>query len=564
MTARAPRDRSAAVLGLAPVVLANLAYFTGLGSILEPQMGMDPLYISLARGPVAGILTQDPAWGPLYGLWFVPLVALLGDPIAVYSANLLALSLAISSLLFVYVFLLTRRAAPAVLLALFFIVSDLNVPLAGKVSAFALLVILAGLATAEVLPPGVPRLAATTIATLLAAYARPELYPAAIGLCGLVLVTALRQRRRRGARILVWPAVCLALFGLAWAAIGSPLFTPAPGEGRLLAAFREHFAWNWIAWSGRPAYYLDIWRQAFGQAQSVGQALASNPGAVAHHLVDNLLGTITFMARRAFAHYPLLAPVTWPALVWLESAAASAVVFGALLIVAVRPLARRDMARRYGHLLVPYALIAASCLGSAVLVFPLARYLLIPAILLMIGGALAVAHLVPVAAPWSWRGRVAASAVCLIAVPRPFVLPSAYRTEEPRFRGRITVTRPLLETLALIRSLRLAPPVRVLTFTDGVGEMLGPGFLEVKVWQKGAQSLEEYVRDQRIDVIVTLETGRDSFLVDDPYWARLRAAPGEAGFVLLPAPSADPAPAVYVRADRLAAADDGRSPPAPR
>jgi hypothetical protein len=330
------------------------------------------------------------------------------------------------------------------------------------------------------------------------------------------------------------------------------VFSSAPAGDRLLTAFREHFAWSWIAWTGQPTFYLEIWQRTFGTADSVAQALASNPGAVARHLADNLLGTLAFLTRTAFDHYPLLAPVTWPAAVRGESAIASAAAYAALLAAALRPSVRRDMMRRYRHLLLPYAVIAAACVGSAVVIYPLARYLLVPAVLLMIAATLAVALQLPGAPRWSWRGQLVAAAVCLIAMPRPFVLPSAYVVDGSPFKGRISVARPVFETLTFIRSLGLPPPVQVLTFTDGLGEMLGPGFDEVKVWQKGEQRLEDYVRDRRIDVIVTMEAGQSSFFVDDPYWTRIQTAPEATGFVPLTVPNADNV-RVYVRADRLPA-----------
>lgn len=550
MSDRAPLDRRAAAIGLATVVLANLVYCTGLIGILDPQMGMDPLYIQLARRPLREIVRYDPAWGPLYGLWFTPLVAVLGDPVAVYAANIYVLSIAITAVLFGYVLLLTRRTPPAVLAALFFMISDLNVPLAGKVSAFALLVVLVGLALAELLPRGAPRLAAVAMGTVVASYARPELWLAGVSLCALAVGAALRRRRAPGGRVLLWPACAVAVLAASWATLGSPqLATTADGD-RLLVAFREHFAWNWIAWAGASAPFDDIWRRAFGDAASVWQAVLHNPGAVARHLADNLMGSVVFLGRTAFAHYPVLAPATWPSLVRAEAAAASLAIVGGLALAAARPAIRRTMVQRYGHLAWPYVILAGSCVTSAVVIYPLARYLLIPAVLLLIAGTLALALLVPDGRPWSGRAHLLAALVCLAAVPRPFVLPSAYVPDAPPFTGSVTVTRPILDTLEFIRSLPLTPPVQVLTFTDGIGEMLGPGFNEVKVWQRGSQPLEEYVRERRVDVIVTMEGGRGSFLVDDPYWTRLQAAPEATGFVQRSVPTAAQV-RIYVRADRL-------------
>src|SRR5690606_12451307 len=115
-----------------------------------------------------------------------------------------------------------------------------------------------------------------------------------------------------------------------------------------------------------------------------------NPTAMARHLADNLLGTATFMIRSAFAHYPLLAPVTWPSLVSAEAVVVSAIVCGSLVLVAIRPTLRREMVQRYGALLSLYVVVSAWSLGSAVVIFPMARYLIVPAALLMVSGILAL------------------------------------------------------------------------------------------------------------------------------------------------------------------------------
>src|SRR5262249_12695827 len=121
-------ERRAAALGLLTVITANVLYLSGLSQILDPMMSMEPFYIQLARQPVAAILNKDPAWGPLYALWLKPFVALLDDPVAVYTANLFVLSITVSVALYCYLLLLTRRTAVATGAALFFLVSDLNVP----------------------------------------------------------------------------------------------------------------------------------------------------------------------------------------------------------------------------------------------------------------------------------------------------------------------------------------------------------------------------------------------------------------------------------------------------
>jgi hypothetical protein len=534
--ARTPLDRGAAVTGVLIVVAANVLYLAGLSAILDPMMSMEPYYIDMARHPVSAIVAGDPAWGPLYALWLKPFRAALGDPVAVYTANVYGLSLGVSLLVYLHLLLVTRAAAPALGAALFYLICDLNVPLPSKVNSFALLVVLAALSVAELVARGARRTTVAAAGVLLASYARPELYPAALCLLLAAIWLARGEARASGWRVALWPAAGLALIAVAAAWIGIPIFDPSPGENRLFLAFREHFAWNWGRWHGGWRTFLAVWQQEFGDARTISQAFSTNPGAVAHHLADNLAGTLKFMVGSAFDHYPLLAPATWPILVKAESLLVAAAVFGSLSLAALRAGLRRPLLDRYGHVLLPYALMATFSLASATLIYPRSHYLVIPAVLLMLAGTLAATLLIRSWPALSWRGRVLAAVVCLAAVPRPFVLPDAYVVPGSPFKAHLAVERPVIDTIELIRALALPPPVHVLTLNDGMGEMLGAGFEEIKVWQKGAQSLETYVREKHVDVIVTTEPGQESFLVDDPYWKVIQFSPDTAGFTPLSVP----------------------------
>jgi hypothetical protein len=549
-TARAPVDRRAAMIGAATVIAANLLYLAGLPLVLDPIVSMDPFYIDMAQHPAASILREDPAWGPLYAMWLKPFVAALGDPLAVYAANLYALSAGVSLLIFVYVLLLTRWAAYGVGAALFFLVCDLNVPLSNKASAFALLVVLAALTASELAPAGARRMTVAAAGVLLASYVRPELYPAALCTCGAAIWLAYKESGRSGATVLLWPAAGLAMLLTAAAWIGTPLGAPVDDSSRLLIAFREHFAWNWGRWHDAAPDFLVAWQQEFGGARSLLEAVLHNPVGVAHHLADNLAGTVTFMAATAFDHYPVLAPATRPALVNAERLAVSTVVIGSVIAVAGRPALRRELCERYGHALFVYAAVGLCSLAAATAIFPLAHYLVMPAVLLMLTGCLASTLLIPSGPGFSWRTGLPAALVCLAAVPKPFVLPSAYDVPGSPFKGRISIARSVTDTIEFIRSLQLPTPVRVLTFKDGVGQLLGAGFHEIRIWEKGTQPLETYVRDNDVGMIISLGPGQESVMVNDREWQHMRSNLDAIGFVRVPVPNHDGV-GVYVRSDLM-------------
>ncbi len=538
-------DRFAALLGLAAVVCANVRYLWGFADVFDPPVSMEPYFIEMARLPIVSILGKDPAWGPLYGLWLKPLRMLFDDPLVVYAANIQVLSAAVSLLIYAYVLMLTRGAALATAAALSFVVSDLNVPLESKVCAFALMVVLFGLVLSELVRGRAARTGVAAAGFLIASYARPELFAAGLFTWGCAVWYEHRDGcpAKQG-----WLVAGSAAILLAAVSIGTPLWSLHHDNNRLLEAFREHFARNWGRWNGGWQYYLSVWEREFGSAEGVLQAFWVNPISVGRHMLDNAEGVVKFFAISVFEHHPVLVPEAWPLAVTIEGFAFSAV-FLALVAFGVSDSVRRRIFReRYGHLSLPFAAIAVFSLASATVVFPKPHYLLIPGVLWLLLPWLVAS----ITVPWPplprsrWVAALAAVA-CVAATPTPFAVPRASRTGDTQ-GPEFSVFRPTTDTIRQIRSLGLRPPVHVLTLTDGIGELLGEGFEEVKIWEKGDQSLETYTHDRHVDVIVTMERGRDSFVVADPYWTLIETDPAKAGYTRMP--TRDPRRVrIYLRTD---------------
>lgn len=542
----APIDRRAALLGLAVVLLANVRYLAGLASVLDPVLEMEPFYIDLAHHPVPEILARNPTWGTLYAMWLRPFRLCATDPLVVYSANVHALSVCLSLAVYAYTLLATRRAAVAVGAALFFLVSDFNVPLSSKVCAFALVVVLVGLALAELGARPERRMAIAAGGILVASYARPELFPA--GLCVWIAAVWLARRRLREPTTIAWVlGGTSAIVATAWT-VGTPVWSPRHEDARLIDAFREHFAWNWIRWTGEPQYYLTIWQREFGSADGVVAALRANPVAVARHVGDNVLGIARGLLAATFAHYPILAPATWQPAARVETLALMLASAACVATVLARRELRALAWQRYRHVGLVFLAMAAFPIGGAAVVYPNIHYLIVPAACILLASVLASALLLPDAgATTAWqRGLVAVA--CLAAVPTPFVLPTEHVAGQRAPIAALAPTRHVTDAILRIRALDLPPPVHVLSLNDGLGELLGTGYEEIKIWRRGATPLATYIDDAHVDVIVTLDPGRYSFRVDDPYWETIQLEPAATGFAPIPMPEGARA-RIWVRTD---------------
>lgn len=511
------------LFGLVVVLVANGLYLHGLDEVLDPMMSMDPFYITMSRQPLSRIFAQEASWGPLYAVWLRPLSLWLEDPLVVYRANVRALSLLVSVDLYLFLWLRTRRPGVAVAAAVVFVLSDVNVPLFSKVSEFAVGVVLLGLILGECVSRGSRRLAVGGAAIALAAYARPELYPAAL-LVLLVSAWGIGQTGRRRF------AVALLVLGFA---VGLPGAVAGEANARLLLAFREHFAWNWTRWHDRPQSVDAAWREAFGAATSVSAAAAANPAAFVRHVGDNLIGATRFSAGWSMNHWPIIAPHTMPGTVDVENA-----VFQLLAWVALGVAGWRRALARHRDLAVVTAALLFSGMVSAGVVYPSPHYLMPTACLFVMWSALALTELWPARRATDGRVWALSALVALALVPRPFEARAARVIPGSPLRIDAAGRRPITATVLFVRGLNLPKPTTVMTVGDGIGDLLGNGFREVRAWQRGSRSLVEYLRENDVAVIISRERGRRSFVLEDPYWEDLHLRPRDTPYERIDVPGA--------------------------
>jgi hypothetical protein len=151
---RAPRiEPSAAAIGLLFVLAANARYLDRAGAGPRPDGRHGRRSTSRWRGGrVAEIVRTDPFLGPLYALWLKP----SSSRSAIHSGSISQTPRALGLPSSMAIYWLPARSHPPCRRgcrgSLCFLISVWNVPLDSKVSGFALLVVVGGLAVAEALP----------------------------------------------------------------------------------------------------------------------------------------------------------------------------------------------------------------------------------------------------------------------------------------------------------------------------------------------------------------------------------------------------------------------------
>ncbi|MCF0073619.1 hypothetical protein LZD49_24280 [Dyadobacter sp. CY261] len=268
------------LLVVAGAILINYNYLNRLDIISDD----DDLYFSfgmmLLKGKYRG--ADD---GPLYYGFQLLLQLITDDAIQTFYINYIVTT-TIPIILF-YLLLRARNINVwlAVWLSLMFMFSSLNYPLTPKLTHYAIIFLLLGLLAFTYAEDLVRKFFYCSLFTLLAAYARPELYIACFLLSVVTVFICFRAKK--------WGYI-VAIVAIIVAA-GYLLGTPIGARDRSFWTFKHHFSINYI--EVHPGLNLSPWNHfnqittsAFGhKLTSIKDAILSNPQMVFWHVKTNII-----------------------------------------------------------------------------------------------------------------------------------------------------------------------------------------------------------------------------------------------------------------------------------
>lgn len=524
------------------LALGGLRLTGGLEQVVDLTLFDETGYLYAGTHlPSEGLM--PPAWAPLYGVWYYALYQLEPDPVALYYLNFRVLSIAAPLLVFAALRAYGAGRLVALLCAWFFLLSAANLPVWPKPGSFALCLALLVVVAAR--DPRVPTRAVLLLAlgALLCSYVRPEYALAYVLLVGLYLALLWRHRGRldRRTELLQLIVFLIASFGLA-ATFGIAALDRNNDRG--FEAFAQHYAINWSAWTGRP---IDPWTEfdialadSFGpEVDSLGEAIRANPGAIARHLMTNIVGYPQALASAFLAHFTPLLPGTAP---WARALGMWLLGLAALAAVGWGLARRRGelgaRLRERGLQLAMLGLLCAPATASAIIIYPRLHYLLLQGVLIALALAmLTAAPPTPTAEPGPVPTRRHALALLAAGLATLALTPTLGATWYAA--GLEVQGSPNRDTVLFIRGLGVTAPTNLLEAEGGFHVYLGDQFRRVPPFLK-EEGASAFLREREIGmVVISDKLLRDRRYAADPEWQAIINDPGQAGFTRLAIPGTD-------------------------
>jgi hypothetical protein len=442
-------------------------------------------------------------WGPSYSLWYTFLSFFISDKVHLYYFNFKLTTILICIALFLLLLSCGVQRVLAFIFSLFFLSSFINMPVWPRVSHYCVILLIAGIVVSKRQKTLAASLAVCSLALLVCAYARPELFIPFL-LCAIpayVLFLANIRSAEKSEWLLMGILTVLCVFIIYF--FKTPFNSGDTGRG--LRVFLQHFAWNYTEWYHlHNAFWFDfpdIIHKHFPDSSSLKGIITSNPQMFERHLLSNISNYAIQMSMIVFSFF---APIFTKDLHWL------CLMVGGMLFIVYFSFTRTSKKRiRFlvfsKNNLLTFFVLSVFTLPSVIVsiyAYPRQHYLLlqVPFILLLIGlsiSSIAVEITKPI------------QKIIVVAAIWFFVMPAA---EDFRyfnlFRGEESMAN--LRNIRYIKdAVKTKDTVRVFDAEGFMTNLLPPNFTNYNdAYYRNMSSivLSDFIREHHIDIIYKTPT----------------------------------------------------------
>lgn len=287
------------------IVLCGIKFMQHIPELVDYPISDEGAYLQDGLDiPRNGI--KPACWGSLYNIWYYAGSLLISDKIALYYTHVKLITLGIPLLLFALLRILGCTPLVSFITAFAYLLSFGNLYIFHKGNHTALFLMLLVLVLGYRLHSGIHFWLLASASVLLSAFIRPELF-IAFWLCmGWYLYLLLKSTLSVKTKTLITLSCIIAT-----AYFSNLMFA---GQNRSFYTFRSNFPVNYVLWNHLT---LDpdqnnemLFRQAFGDANSIGGAFKNNPKLFIKNIVWNISGMGLNYVKLGIPHFNVLLPPT--------------------------------------------------------------------------------------------------------------------------------------------------------------------------------------------------------------------------------------------------------------
>ena len=466
----------------------------------------------------------DPDWAPIYALWYWFLHLFVSDPVDLYYLNYSITTILVALMFFVALRTYAVSRTLALIGASLLLISAANFPIWPRVCHVSTSIALLSFVLIRIPQTEKNKVLLSTVVALVSAFIRPECF--LIFVCLLALYTGLviRDYRRTNSLAVARPlavVVCgsiltIAIFGL-----------PMGGEGtRDMVAIAQHYEKGWNARLERgetapPGGTEAIFRQDFGDAESMADVVLNNPRAFATHVVYN----ISIIPREWGLTFGSVYPRSTLMTDRLQIALIVAILVAAFIVfrngwkISVDRVIERMKSERV-LFLVAFLYLGVGLL-SVFVIWPRWHYLQ------GVGVVLFFCQFVILSRALRYERRRESPVYSLVVVAILLVWIKPMYVEESKGETGIR-NAPVIQWM---KSLDISRPVNILEGQGGLAVYIGENYHWVAHYEKSV-GLRQFLSDNKVNMIlVSPRLSGDFVMSEDPEWHALIADPGAQGLV---------------------------------
>lgn len=400
------------VLCIVVILLCGWKFTQHLPELVDYPISDEGAYLQDGLDiPKNGI--KPACWGSLYNIWYYAGSLLISDKIALYYAHVKLITLGIPVLLFLLLRIVGCSALVSLITAFAYLLSFGNLYIFHKGNHTALFLMLLVLVLGYRWHRSIHFWLLASASVLLSAFIRPELFIAFWLTMGWYLYLLMKSSRTRTVKAAIAMACVIATVYFS-----NLMFA---GQNRSFYTFRSNFPVNYVKWNHIT---LDpdqnnelLFREAFGDATTIGGAMRNNPRIFFKNIVWNVGGMCMNYAKLGLSHFNIFLPAETRRSTFIEG-----LLFMAALTVYIwyrnrKSISWKTFLQENARWLWFSFLLLIPCVVANVLFYPRFNYIMLPIFLSFV--------LVPVlffrktSKPVSWFTITLVSVLLFMLTPSP-------------------------------------------------------------------------------------------------------------------------------------------------